>query len=117
MPWKELTPMSQRREFVNLAMTDGANMSRLCRRFEISRKIGYKWLTRFLQDGEIGLMDRSRRPHHSPRETPEALVAAVLAVRGAHPAWGGRKIRARLLAQDWTAVPTASPQPGGVGET
>jgi transposase InsO family protein len=108
MPWKELTPMSQRREFVNLALTEGANMARLCRRFEISRKIGYKWLARYRETGEAGLEDRSRRPHHSPGETPEALVAAVLAVRAAHPAWGGRKIRARLLAQGWTAVPVAS---------
>ena len=99
MPWKLETPMSQRKEFVSLAQTDGANLARLCRRFEVSRKIGYKWLARYREAGESGLADRSRRPHHSPRETQEALVAAVLAVRAAHPAWSGRKIRARLLAQ------------------
>jgi transposase InsO family protein len=108
MPWKELTPMSQRKEFVNLALTDGANMARLCRRFEISRKIGYKWLARYGEAGEAGLADRSRRPHHSPGETREALVAGVLALRAAHPAWGGRKIRARLQVQGWTQVPAAS---------
>jgi transposase InsO family protein len=100
--------MSQRKEFVNLALTDGANMARLCRRFEISRKIGYKWLARYLQAGEAGLADRCRRPHHSPGETPEPLVAEVLAVRAAHPAWGGRKIRARLLAKGLTEAPAAS---------
>lgn len=108
MPWKELTPMSQRKEFVNLALTDGANMARLCRRFEISRKIGYKWLARYGEAGEAGLADRSRRPQHSPGETREALVAGVLALRAAHPAWGGRKIRARLQVQGWTQVPAAS---------
>ena len=108
MPWKDVTPMSQRKEFVSLALTNGANMARLCRRFEISRKIGYKWLARYLKAGETGLADRSRRPHHSPGETPEALVAAVLAVRAAHPAWGGRKIRARLLAENLAGVPAAS---------
>lgn len=108
MPWKLETPMSQRKEFVSLAQTDGANLARLCRRFEVSRKIGYKWLARYREAGESGLADRSRRPHHSPRETQEALVAAVLAVRAAHPAWGGRKIRARLLAQGWVQVPAAS---------
>ena len=35
-------------------------------------------------------------------------MAAVLAVRAAHPAWGGRKIRARLLALGWVQVPAAS---------
>ncbi len=108
MPWKELTPMSQRKEFVSLALTDGANMARLCHRFEISRKIGYKWLARYRRTGESGLADRSRRPHHSPGETPEALVVAVLAVRAEHPAWGGRKIRARLLAKGLTEAPAAS---------
>ena len=66
MPWKLLTPMSQRKEFVSLVQTDGANMARLCRRFEISRKIGYKWLARYRATGEAGLADRSRRPHRSP---------------------------------------------------
>ncbi len=108
MPWKLLTPMSQRKEFVSLVQTDGANMARLCRRFEISRKIGYKWLARYRATGEAGLADRSRRPHRSPGETKEALVAAVLAVRTAHPAWGGRKIRFRLQAQNWSEVPAAS---------
>jgi len=108
MPWKELTPMSQRKEFVSLALTEGANMTRLCRRFKISRKIGYKWLARYEEAGAAGLVDRSRRPHHSPGETREALVAAVLAVRAAHPVWGGRKIRARLQVQGWTQVPAAS---------
>src|SRR5208337_4951934 len=108
MPWKQVTPLSQRREFVSLALTDRANKARLCRRFEISRKIGYKWLARYLEDGEDGLADRSRRPHHSPGETRETLVAAVLAVRAGHPAWGGRKIRARLQAQGQVEVPAAS---------
>jgi transposase InsO family protein len=100
--------MSQRKEFVSLALTDGANMARLCRRFEISRRIGYKWLARYLKAGESGLADRSRRPQHSPGETRETLVRAVLAVRTAHPAWGGRKIRARLLAENLAGVPAAS---------
>lgn len=108
MPWKLETPMSQRKEFVSLALTDGANMSRLCHRFEISRKIGYKWLGRYREAGEAGLADRSRRPRHSPGATQEALVAAVLAVRAAHPAWGGRKLRARLQALGWSEVPAAS---------
>jgi transposase InsO family protein len=108
MPWKLETPMSQRKEFVSLVLTDGANIARLCRRFEISRKIGYKWLGRYREAGEAGLADRSRRPRHSPGATQEALVAAVLAVRSAHPAWGGRKIRARLQALGWSEVPAAS---------
>ncbi|MFZ5448444.1 MAG: IS481 family transposase [Thermodesulfobacteriota bacterium] len=108
MPWLQVTLMSQRKEFAQLAMVDGANMARLCRSFNISRKTGYKWLARYLREGEAGLRDRSRRPRASPWLTPPALEEAVLGVREAHPAWGGRKIRARLQALGFEAVPAAS---------
>ena len=108
MPWQHLTPMSQRKEFVKLSMTEGANRARLCRRFGISRKTGYKWLARYRLEGEAGLADRSRRPRSSPGGTPPALVEAVLRLREAHPAWGGRKLRARLVALGQTPVPAAS---------
>ena len=98
MPWKEVTLMSLRKEFVTLAMTKGTNIARLCHRFEISRKTGYKWLKRYREEGEAGLTDRSRRPRNPPNATPLAMEQAVLKVREAHPAWGGRKIRARLEA-------------------
>jgi len=91
-----------------LAMTEGANLTRLCARFDISRKTGYKWLARYELEGEAGLADRSRRPRRSPGMTPPDLVAAVLRLREAHPTWGGRKLRARLLALRHLPVPAAS---------
>ena len=39
MPWKECDTMSLREEFVSMAMSAGANLSFLCRRFGISREI------------------------------------------------------------------------------
>ena len=47
MPWRELSIMDQREEFVRLALAVGANRSALCRRFGISRSKGYKWLKRY----------------------------------------------------------------------
>jgi transposase InsO family protein len=99
MPWREVSIMSARAEFVALAESAGGNRRELCRRFSISPTTGYKWLARHQRDGPAGLVDRSRRPHASPRRTPEAIEALVLAERDAHPAWGGRKIAARLAAQ------------------
>jgi len=100
--------MSEKKEFVSLALREEANISRLCRYFQVSRKTGYKWLNRYRREGEGGLGDRSRRPRSSPGATPPLLEAAVLEMRQAHPAWGGRKIQARLQAQGWTQVPAAS---------
>ncbi|WP_155983587.1 helix-turn-helix domain-containing protein, partial [Rubrivivax benzoatilyticus] len=46
MPWSAVTVKDQRQEFVGLARQADANVSELCRRFGISRKTGYKWLSR-----------------------------------------------------------------------
>ena len=106
MPWREVSKMEERREFVRLAMQEGANRRELCRRFGIHPQTGYKWLARW--GAEAGaLADRSRRPHTSPMRTPAALEAQVLAVRDCHPAWGARKI-ARCLERDGIDSPAPS---------
>ena len=47
MPWKEVSIMSERKEFVTLAVSpDRANVRELCRRFEVSAPTAYKWLRR-----------------------------------------------------------------------
>ena len=100
MAWRELTVTDQREEFVKLALVPGANITELCRRFGIARSCGHKWVRRYLAEGPEGLMDRSRRPHHSPGQTIEAVEAAVLRIREeSNNAWGGRKI-ARLMRDD-----------------
>ncbi len=47
----------------------------------ISRATAYKWVRRYRAEGEAGLLDRSSRPHRSPRRTSEATEAAILAAR------------------------------------
>jgi transposase InsO family protein len=106
MPWREVSVMEARREFVRLALQEGANRRELCRRFGISPPVAYKWLARW-QAGDTGLTDRSRRPHDSPGRSGSATEAAVLAVRDAHPAWGARKI-ASWLARRGVTPPAVS---------
>jgi len=108
MPWKELSIVSHRNEFVRLASLEGANVRELCRRFEVSPTTAYKWLDRYRAEGTAGLSDRSRAPRNSPEKTPEEIETAVLALRDQHPAWGGRKLRARLCALGHARVPAAS---------
>lgn len=108
MPWKEVSAVDLREEFVMLALSGGNNIRDLCRRYRISPTTGYKWLARHGTEGRGGLCDRSRRPEHSPGRTPAALEARVLALRDAHPAWGGRKLRRRLLDLGVTDAPGAS---------
>lgn len=108
MPWQEVSTMSLREEFVHLASAEASNLRELCRRFGISPKTGYKWLKRFAADPHSGLQDRSRRPLCSPRRTCAAMEERVRALRHAHPAWGGRKLRRRLTDLGETGVPAAS---------
>lgn len=110
MPWKtEDTKMERKAEFVQLADQPNANISRLCRRFGISRPTGYRWLGRYQQEGLDGLAERSRRPRSSPNKTPDEIEQLVVAARRADPGWGGRKLRAHLLNQARRGAIAAAP--------
>ena len=108
MPWKVSSAMSQRLEFVTLALQEGAHVRELCRRFGISPKTGYKWLHRYRADGPAALADQSRRPRTSPDRTPTDQEDVVVALRREQPAWGGRKLRRRLQDLGHADVPAAS---------
>ena len=94
-----------RREFSLFAGRDGSNVSSLCRQFGISRTCGYKWLGRSFA-GEYE--DRSRRPVRSPFRTSEAIESRIVALRLAHPHWGGRKLRRLLELEGICRAPSAS---------
>lgn len=108
MPWEDRSIMSQRREFVLAATQEDANISALCAQHHISRTTGYTWLRRFREQGPAGLTEHSRRPRSSPHQTPAEMEAVVVALRHNHPAWGGTKLRSRLLATGLSGVPSAS---------
>jgi transposase InsO family protein len=108
MPWKEVSIMSLRWEFVELASQAEINFAELCRRFQLSRNNGYKWVKRYQQQGVEGLANRSHRPRRSPQRSPEAIEQKVLSMREEHPAWGARKIGARLKHLGEVAIPAPS---------
>jgi transposase InsO family protein len=96
--------MSLRLEFVALAQRPGANVSALCRAYGISRKTGYKWLGRAVDS----MVDRSRRPHTSPRRTPDAIEHQVLQARDVYPDWGARKLKRFLENHGASDLPAVS---------
>ncbi len=110
MPWRVQTPMSERRQFVDEYLRGTMAMTALCACYGISRRVGYKWVTRFLAEGDRELHDRSRRPHTSPWAIDPALVALLLEARHRHPTWGPRKIRDYLARRyprpTWPAAST-----------
>ncbi len=108
MPWQECSSVTARLEFVELAQAEGANVALLCRRFGVSRRTGYKWLARYKARGSEGLSDRSRRPVQSPARLADDVEQRIVDLRRRHPAWGGRKLAARLRALGVDGVPAAS---------
>jgi transposase InsO family protein len=107
MGWKN-DLMSQRLEFLSLALAPGANFSGVCRRFGISRKTGYKWAARFAQHGRVGLADRSRRPSRSHNKTCPECEEQIEQVRRVHPSWGPRKLRRFIQRQGRVDLPAVS---------
>lgn len=107
MPFKDVSVNDLRREFVQFAQQEGANISALCRRYGISRTHGYALLNQAAADGLESLDMQSRRPRTSPNQIAPELEAQIVAVRHKYPDWGARKIRAWLLAHE-RAAPAAS---------
>jgi transposase InsO family protein len=96
MPWTETDVVDQRTEFVLRAFGNQERFGELCQQFGVSRKTGYKWKERFVQQGLSGLADHSRRPRTAPSEVAEAICCQIVKLRLAHPRWGARKLRAVL---------------------
>lgn len=110
MGWKETCAVEERMRFVVAVRKHDEPFAATCRRFGVSRRIGYKWMERFEEEGAAGLLDRSRAPLHHPQSVVEAIAERCLEVRRAHPSWGPVKVRAylerRAPATEWPAAST-----------
>lgn len=73
---------------------DGWTVTNAAKAAGVSRTTVYKWLRRYEDEGDDGLRDRSSRPHHSPRATPEARRKMVIELRRSR--MPGRSIARRL---------------------
>jgi len=98
--------MDERLRFVQDVHRPGWSIAELCRRYEVSRKTGYKWLRAYERGGPAALVDGSHRPHASPQATPPSVVRLILELQRRYT-WGARKVRRLLQARVPAAqVPT-----------
>jgi transposase len=81
MAWKVKTMMSQRYEFLQLANKKDCNFSQLCKRFNISRPTGYRWLSRYDKKDKASLADYSKKPHNSKYKTNSEVEKLILDLR------------------------------------
>ncbi len=101
-------PKKQRQQFYRDYVSGQWSMSELCRRYQISRPTGYKWVERIEQEGLKAVEDRSRAPSRHPNRTPEKVEQEILALRRKY-GWGATKLR-QILARrhpNWT-IPARS---------
>lgn len=80
----------------------GANVSKTCRYFGVSRPTFYRWQQRFAAAGGrlASLENRPCRPQRQRRPTWTTVqVLAVLALREQYPRWGKDKLQRLLVAQ------------------
>ena len=71
----------RRAALVSAIIDQGLTAKGAAAAFAVSERTARKWLARFRAEGVKGLRDRSARPWSSPRQTPPAQVAVVLALR------------------------------------
>ena len=77
--------MKERMRFVTDWERGLYSMVELCERYGVSRKTGYKWLTRYEGDGVDGLRDRSRAPHQCPHRIAADARGIGLSASRWHP--------------------------------
>ena len=104
MPWSETTPMHQKTQFIADYLREIYTFSELCERYRISRKTGYKWIKRFIEEGPPGLSERRRSPRCIPHRTTQKVIDALLELRQRHPSWGAKKLLVKLQQRrpSWT---------------
>ncbi len=70
-----------RRLIVQRVREEGWAVAHVAKAMGISRQCAHRWLTRYQDEGDAGLEDRSSRPHTSPNQTPPEVEARVVEAR------------------------------------
>ena len=73
-----------REELARFVVEQGATRKAAAAAFRVGAKTVAKWVERYKLVGADGLMDRSSRPHRSPRRLDSILVGKVLELRRGH---------------------------------
>ncbi len=77
------------------AVEAGMTVTAACAAFGVSRRCYYRWLPRWRAEGPEGLVDRSSRPHRSPRRLSLSEELVIVALRR-RTGWGADRLGAWL---------------------
>lgn len=90
----QLTPAGRLR-LAQLVVDQGWTLRRAAERWNCSVTTVKRWADRYRAHGRDGMLDRSSRPHTSPRRTPVRVERRVLGLRVSRR-WGPARIAYRL---------------------
>jgi transposase len=85
-----LTPRG-RLGLARCVVEDGWTLRRAAERFQVSPTTAARWAGRYRQLGPTGMVDRSSRPHRSPRRTPQRRQRRIIGLRVTRR-WGPARI-------------------------
>lgn len=92
MPWNVTDQREIRWEFVQAMLAPHDGFAGVCRRFNISRRCGYKWWGRFKRGGRDALVAGTSRSAAAER-LQRRWLKRVIALRRQRPTWGPQKLQ------------------------
>ena len=101
--------MDQRKRYIDHHRESLFSMTELCERYGISRKTGYKWLERYVEEGRKGLVDRSPAPKVCPHRIADETAELICYARRRHP--DGRHPSEHLSHNAIASSSNSSPSP------
>jgi transposase InsO family protein len=73
--------LNQRRRMVGRVVGQGWSLTKAAEAAEVSERTCAKWVRRYREEGEAGLLDRSSAPHRIPHRTPADRVEVLALLR------------------------------------
>src|SRR4051812_12621527 len=73
--------LNKRRLLASRVVDEQWTLTQAAAAAEVSVRCAGKWVARYRQDGELGLLDRSSAPARVANRTPEDRIVAIAALR------------------------------------
>ena len=112
IPWKVTHIMDQKLSMITDHLSGNYNPTELARIYRVSRKTIYKWIKRYMQNPQQGLVDRSRAPQRRPTAVPDAIKQTIIETKLRYSHLGPKKVmnylRRTFADQRWPADSTAA---------
>ena len=110
MNWSNTNVKNEKLKFIGDWLKKEFTFTDLCKRYDISRKTGYKLIYRYELEGERALEERSHARHFHPNQTDSVIQARLIELKHRYPKWGPNKLHDWLLLNEpeviWPAAST-----------